>query len=119
MLPYPLLEFHFLVSDPLSQKQPSRLFINKVSKENYEWKLITSGREVSTSELVNINSMHMLIQRIRAMLELLHYDEEPFDSVAIHFPGFPTVRVLNDRFTTNSIMKVLEHAIENWTVSVY
>jgi hypothetical protein len=119
MLSYPQLEFHFLVSDPLSQKQPSRLFINKVTKENYEWKLVTSGREVSTSEIVNINSMDMVIQRIRAMLELIQYDEEPFDSIAIHFPGFPTIRVLHDRFTTNSLMKVIHHVFENWTVSMY
>ena len=113
-----VLSFHFLSSNLLSQKETSRVFINKVSKENYEWKFIRQSREINHTELVNINSKSVVIARIRAMLNIIQYDKEPFDSISIYFPGFPCVRITMEHFSVDCVMETVNLVFDNWTICV-
>jgi len=108
------MEFHFIARTANTQKQTTRIFINKNDDSGYDWRMIyENGMGV---DYVHLDNGDQVKARVKPMLRNLVWDSDTFDTAGIHFPGFPSV-LLNAKkadFPIDSIYQTVVQVLQNW-----
>jgi hypothetical protein len=108
------MEFHFIARSTDTQKQTVRLFITKNDDSGYDWRMIYENG--MGFDYVHLDNGEQVKARVKPMLRNLVWDSDTFETVGMHFPGFPSV-LLNSKwadFPIDSIYQTVVQVLQNW-----
>ena len=113
------LEFVFLVANENTQKHRALLCIDKL-KDSYKWSFVKEHDDERTLETFYLENYADVFIRLRHMLYLLKLDTDPYVSMAINFPGLPSVVIdPSGDFSINRLMKSIVMIFTNWPTIEY
>jgi len=121
-MPYAPMEFFFTAKETNdTQKHSTRLLITKSDYGGYDWRMVTYYTCSRDIVYLHLNTSQEIIQRIKPMLVLFREGEDPFESLDIRFPGFPSMKIMyNTHYhALDAIEDMVENTVHAWPLSMY
>jgi len=117
---YAPIQFHFHAKTSQTQKKTTRLNITKIEGDGYEWRMVTYYEGFRSIEYLHLYSFNDVLTRINPMMCHLICDSDPFESVNIDFPGFPSVKIntMAKDFPADMISQAVFQVLINWPKAV-